>query len=48
MMLRRRFTATSAAGTILAASALALAQTRTTTALKTRYAPLNGLRLFHH
>jgi pimeloyl-ACP methyl ester carboxylesterase len=46
-MLRKRFIATSAAGSILAASALALAQTRTTTALKTGYAPVNGLNLYY-
>ena|SRR6266571_4230113 len=38
MMLIRSFIATFAAGIILAASALAFAQTRTTTALKTGYA----------
>jgi pimeloyl-ACP methyl ester carboxylesterase len=46
-MLKRRFAATSAAGTILAASALALAQTRTTPAPKTGYAPVNGLNLYY-
>jgi pimeloyl-ACP methyl ester carboxylesterase len=47
VMLRNRFIATSAAGSILAASALALAQKRTTTALKTGYAPVNGLNLYY-
>jgi pimeloyl-ACP methyl ester carboxylesterase len=47
MMLRRHFTAASATGTILAASAVALAQTRTTTALKIGYAPVNGLNLYY-
>ena len=47
MMLRRRFIATTAAGTILAASALACAQTHTTTAFKTGYALVNGLNLYY-
>src|SRR5207245_6377157 len=47
MMLRRTSIATFAAGIILAASALAFAQTRTTTALKTGYAPVNGLNLYY-
>ncbi len=47
MMLIRSFIATFAAGIILAASALAFAQTRTTTALKTGYAPVNGLKLYY-
>jgi hypothetical protein len=47
MMPRRRLIATSAAWTILAASALAFAQTRTTTAPKTGYAPVNGLSLYY-
>ncbi len=47
MTLRRSFIATSAAGIILAAWALAFAQTRTTTALKTGYAPVNGLNLYY-
>ncbi len=47
MMLRRSFIATFAAGIILAASALTFAQTRTTTALKTGYAPVNGLNLYY-
>ena len=45
-MLRRRLIATSA-GIILTVSALAFAQTRTTTALKTGYAPVNGLNLYY-
>ena len=47
MMLIRSFIATFAAGIILAASGLAFAQTRTTTALKTGYAPVNGLNLYY-
>ena len=47
MMLRRTFIATFVAGIILAASALGFAQTRTTTALKTEYAPVNGLNLYY-
>src|SRR5438132_7352283 len=47
MLLIRSFIATFAAGIILAASALAFAQTRTTTALKTGYAPVNGLNLYY-
>src|SRR5882762_599584 len=47
MMLRRSFIATTAAGIILAASVLAFAETRTTTALKTGYAPVNGLKLYY-
>src|SRR6266700_916188 len=47
MLLIRSFIATFAAGIILAASGLAFAQTRTTTALKTGYAPVNGLNLFY-
>src|ERR1700716_603815 len=46
MMLRRTFIA-AAAGTMLMASSLAFAQTRTTTALKTGYAPVNGLNLYY-
>jgi len=46
-MLRRRFTATSAATTILAAAVLAIAQTRAATAVKTGYAPVNGLNLYY-
>jgi len=47
MMLRRRLIATTAAGIILAASALACAQTHTTTAFKTGYALVNGLNLYY-
>jgi len=43
---RRPFIASSAAGIIMAAAALAFAQTRTTTA-KTGYAPVNGLKLYY-
>jgi hypothetical protein len=46
-MLRKSFIATTAAGIILAASARALAQTSATTALKTGYAPVNGLNLYY-
>jgi pimeloyl-ACP methyl ester carboxylesterase len=46
-MPRNSFIATSAAGIILAASASAFAQTRTTTAVKTGYAPVNGLNLYY-
>jgi pimeloyl-ACP methyl ester carboxylesterase len=45
-MLKRRIIAT-AAGFILAASALAVAQTRRTTALKNGYAAVNGLNLYY-
>src|SRR6266567_2129435 len=47
MQLIRSSIATFAAGIILAASGLAFAQTRTTTALKTGYAPVNGLNLYY-
>jgi len=46
MTLRRSAIAPSAAGIILATS-LAFAQTRTTTALKTGYAPVNGLKMYY-
>jgi pimeloyl-ACP methyl ester carboxylesterase len=47
-MLRRSFLATSAAaGITLAAPALAFAQKRTATTLKTTYAPVNGLNLYY-
>jgi pimeloyl-ACP methyl ester carboxylesterase len=46
-MLRRRLIAASAAGTILAASALAFGQTRTTPAVKTGYALVNGINLYY-
>jgi len=41
-MLRRRLTATSAAVIILATSSLAFDQERTTTAVKTGYAPVTA------
>ena len=47
MTLRSRFLATSTAGLILATSSFAFAQTRTTTAVKTGYAPVNGLNLYY-
>src|SRR5216683_5533879 len=43
----RLLSATIAAGIILAASPLAFAQTRRTTAAKTGYAPVNGLNLYY-
>ena len=46
-MLRRRLTATSAAVIILATYSLAFDQERTTTAVKTGYAPVNGLKLYY-
>jgi len=46
-MLKRRFTVTSAAGAMLAASAMAVAQTRTVTPVKTGFAPVNGLNLYY-
>jgi hypothetical protein len=48
MMLRRSFIASFAVVVILAASPLAFAQTRTTVAaVKTGYAPVNGLNLYY-
>jgi pimeloyl-ACP methyl ester carboxylesterase len=48
LTLRSRFLATStAAGLILAATSLAFAQTRTATAVKSGYAPVNGLNLYY-
>src|SRR3981189_1254187 len=47
MLLIRSFIATFAAGIILTASVLAFAQTRTTSGLKTGYAPVNGLNLYY-
>ena len=44
-MLKRRFAASRTAGTILAASALALAQSRTP--VKTGYAAVNGMNLYY-
>ncbi len=46
-MLKRHFAIPSAAGAMLAASAMAVAQTRTVTPLKTGYAPVNGLNLYY-
>ena len=46
-MLRRSFVASSAAGIALAASAPASAQSGAAIALKTGYAPVNGLRLYY-
>jgi pimeloyl-ACP methyl ester carboxylesterase len=46
-MLRRTFVATSAVGMILATSPLACAQIHTATALKTGYAPVNGLKMYY-
>src|ERR1700687_4963640 len=45
MMPRRSFIAASGAGIILAASAFASAQTTTSTAVKTGYALVNGLKM---
>jgi pimeloyl-ACP methyl ester carboxylesterase len=47
MTLGRNFLVTSAAGIILAVSPLAFAQESTTTAVKTGYAPVNGLKLYY-
>jgi pimeloyl-ACP methyl ester carboxylesterase len=47
MMPRRSFIAISAAGSILSASAFASAQTPTSTAVKTGYAPVNGLKMYY-
>jgi pimeloyl-ACP methyl ester carboxylesterase len=47
MMPRRSFLAASAAGGVLAASANALGQTGATLAVKTGYAPVNGLKLYY-
>ncbi len=47
MMQRRSFIVTSAAGMTLAASALAFSQASAKTAVKTGYAPVNGLKLYH-
>src|SRR6266700_4211157 len=47
MMLRRSFIATTAAGIILTASAVACAEARATATLKTGYAPVNGLKLYY-
>jgi pimeloyl-ACP methyl ester carboxylesterase len=47
MMPRRSFLAASAAGSVLAASANAFGQTGSTPAVKTGYAPVNGLKLYY-
>lgn len=47
MTLRRRFAATFTAGIILAISSLAFAQKSMTPAVKTGYAPVNGLNLYY-
>ncbi len=47
MMPRRSFIAISAAGSILSASAFASAQTPTGSAVKTGYAPVNGLKTYY-
>ena len=47
MTLGRTFIAACATGIILAAQGPGFAQTRTTTALKTGYAPVNGLDLYY-
>jgi ABC-type nitrate/sulfonate/bicarbonate transport system substrate-binding protein len=44
---RRPLIATTAAGIVLATSALASAQTPTTPAVKTGYVPVNGLKLYY-
>ena len=46
-MPRRKLTSTAVAGIILAASCLAFAQNGATTAVKTGYAPVNGLNLYY-
>jgi len=47
MRLRRRILAASTAGIILMASPLAFAQKSTPDAVKTGYAPVNGLKLYY-
>src|SRR6266481_8723853 len=47
MMPRRSFIAISAAGSILSAPTFASPQTLTSTAVKTGYAPVNGLNLYY-
>jgi pimeloyl-ACP methyl ester carboxylesterase len=47
MMPRRNFLAGSAAGSVLAASANAFGQTGTAPAVKTGYAPVNGVKLYY-
>jgi len=46
-MPRRSFIATSAAGIMVTASALASAQSSQATAVKTGYAPVNGLKMYY-
>ena len=46
-MPKRRFIAIRAAGTILAATAVAMAQTHATPDVKTGYAPVNGLKMYY-
>lgn len=46
-MLRRRLIANSVAGIILATTTLAFSQERTSSAVKTGYAPVNGLKLYY-
>jgi pimeloyl-ACP methyl ester carboxylesterase len=46
-MLRRTLVTTSAVGMILATSTLACAQTQPATAVKTGYAPVNGLKMYY-
>src|ERR1700740_3847183 len=47
MTQRGKFVATSTAGIILATSVLAFSQKSTTQAVKTGYAPVNGLNLYY-
>src|ERR1700738_3070747 len=44
---RRKFVATSTAGIILATSSLVFSQKSATRAIKTGYAPVNGLNLYY-
>ncbi len=46
-MLRRRLIGHSVAGIILATTSLAFSQERTSSAVKTGYAPVNGLKLYY-
>src|SRR6266481_6048583 len=47
MLLRKRFVAPSTAGIILASSIFAFTQTSTTAALKSGYAPVDGLKMYY-
>ena len=47
MKLRKCFAATSAAGIILTASSLVLAQTSSSRVIKSGYAPVNGLNIYY-